>query len=118
MRGGRFTEILLESGAHVWAVDIFSVVEANHRNCSSFSHYVVAQANILALPFEKEQFDIVACIGVIQHTPDPEATIQQLCKQAKLGDLLVIDHYTHRYPSTLSRKLLRRLLLKSQKDTL
>lgn len=31
---GRFTEILLAAGAHVWAVDISSAVEANYRNCS------------------------------------------------------------------------------------
>jgi len=109
---GRFTEILLESGAHVWAVDISSAVDANYRNCSSSPHYAVAQASILELPFEEEQFDIVVCIGVIQHTPNPEATMQRLCEQVKEGGLLVIDHYTYGYPSTLSRRILRKLLLK------
>ena len=110
---GRFTEILLASGAHVWAVDISSAVEANYKNCSPFSHYAVVQASILELPFEKGQFDIVLCIGVIQHTPDPEATMQRLCEQVKPGGLLVIDHYTYGYPSTFSRRLLRKFLLKT-----
>ena len=110
---GRFTEILLESCAHVWAVDISSAVEANYKNCSSFPHYAVAQASILELPFAPGQFDIVVCVGVIQHTPDPEVTMQRLCEQVKPGGLLVVDHYTHGYATTLSRRMLRTLLLKT-----
>jgi SAM-dependent methyltransferase len=96
-------------------VDISSAVEANYRNCASFPHYNVAQASIFALPFEKGQFEIVLCIGVIQHTPDPEVAMQRLCEQVKPGGLLVIDHYTHGYPSTFSRRLLRKFLLKTPK---
>ena len=58
------------------------------------------------------QFDIVVCIGVIQHTPYPEVTMQRLCEQVKPIGLLVIDHYTYGYASTLSRRILRALLLK------
>ena len=112
---GRFTEIMLEAGAHVWAVDISSAVEANYKNCASFPHYTVAQASILDLPFEVGQFDIVVCIGVIQHTPDPEVTIQKLCEQVKQGGMLVIDHYTYGYASTPSRRIMRALLLKMPK---
>ena len=108
---GRFSEILLEAGAHLNAVDLSSAVEANYKNCSSFQNYSVCQASILELPFAPEQFDIVICVGVIQHTPNPEQTMTALCKQVKPGGLLVIDHYTYGYPATLSRRLLRSLLL-------
>lgn len=110
---GRFTEILLQSGAHVWAVDISTAVEANYKNCSKYSDYFIAQANIFELPLEPEQFDIVICIGVIQHTPDPEMTRLKLCEQVKQGGLLIFDHYTHGHASTLSRRMLRTLLLKT-----
>jgi len=109
---GRFSEILLEAGAHLNAVDLSTAVEANYKNCSSFPNYSVSQASILALPFAPEQFDVVICIGVIQHTPNPEQTMDALCKQVKPGGLLVIDHYTYGYASTLSRRLLRSLLLR------
>lgn len=108
---GRFSEILLEAGAHLNAVDLSTAVEANYKNCSSFPNYSVCQASILELPFAPEQFDVVICIGVIQHTPNPEQTMDALCKQVKPGGLLVIDHYTYGYPTTLSRRLLRSLLL-------
>jgi len=110
---GRFSEILLSAGGNLNAIDLSSAVEANYDNCGSFKNYSVCQANILELPFEPKQFDIVLCIGVIQHTPNPEQTIEALCDQVKPGGLLVIDHYTYGYPSTFSRRLLRNLLINS-----
>lgn len=109
---GRFTELLLGAGAHLNAIDLSTAVEANFKNCSSYANYSVCQASILELPFAPDQFDVVVCIGVIQHTPNPEQTIDALCKQLKPGGLLVIDHYTYGYPETPSRRLLRSLLLK------
>jgi SAM-dependent methyltransferase len=49
----------------------------------------------LHLPFAPRQFDVVFCLGVIQHTPDPEKTIALLYKQVKPGGTLVIDHYKY-----------------------
>lgn len=109
---GRFSEILLEAGAHLCAVDLSTAVDANYQNCSKFPNYSVCQASILELPFPPEQFDLVICIGVIQHTPNPEQTMTALCRQLKPGGLLVIDHYSHNYPATTSRRLLRALLLR------
>lgn len=109
---GRFSEILLEAGAILTAVDLSTAVEANYKNCSSFLSYFVCQADIMALPFFSEQFDVVICIGVIQHTKNPEETMAVLCEQLRPGGLLVIDHYTHDYPVTLFRRLLRSVLIK------
>ena len=39
------------------------------------------------------KFDIVICLGVIQHTPKPENSIKKLYEQVKPGGDLVIDHY-------------------------
>lgn len=109
---GRFTEIMLAAGATVWAVDLSSAVEANYENCNQNDNYRVAQADMLDLPFLPEQFDTVVCIGVIQHTKNPERTIEALCSQVKPGGLLVIDHYTHGYAITPSRRFLRLFLTK------
>lgn len=108
---GRFSEILLEAGARLHAVDLSAAVEANYATCHRFPHYSICQANILELPFAPGQFDIVVCIGVIQHTPSPEETIAALCRQVKPGGMLVIDHYTHGYATTWSRRALRAVLL-------
>lgn len=108
---GRFTEIMLESGASVFAVDLSNAVDANYLNCSRFDHYYVAQADIMNLPVKPEQFEMVVCIGVIQHTPDPEATIRVLCSHVKPGGLLLMDHYTYGYPATPVRRWARTFLL-------
>lgn len=111
---GRFTEILLAAGANVFACDLSDAVEANYDNCRGFlnqSNYFVCQADIRDLPLAPQQFDIVICIGVIQHTPNPEATIASLCAHVRPGGMLAIDHYTHGYALTPSREMLRNLLL-------
>jgi SAM-dependent methyltransferase len=108
---GWFTELMLEAGASVFAIDLSSAVEANYENCSGFEHYYVAQADIMDLPVMPEQFDIVVCIGVVQHTPDPETTMRVLCSYVKPGGMLLMDHYSTGYPVTLSRRWLRSFLL-------
>jgi SAM-dependent methyltransferase len=108
---GRFTELILEAGASVFAIDLSRAVESNYRNCSRFEDYYVAQADVMELPLASEQFDVVVCIGVIQHTPDPERTMQVLCSHLKPGGLLLIDHYAPGYPETPVRRRLRSFLL-------
>lgn len=111
---GRFTEVLLNGGAYVTSIDLSSAVDANEETCPQGMNHRIAQADILALPFPPERFDIVFCLGVIQHTPEPEKTISSLYEQVKPGGSLVFDHYTHNlfwYTKTapLFRQVLRRL---------
>lgn len=108
---GRFTEILLSSGARLASVDLSAAVEANQANHGGHPALFLAQADILALPFAPASFDVVACIGVVQHTPSPEHTLAALCSMLKPGGLLVFDHYTFGYAMTPSRTALRRLIL-------
>jgi SAM-dependent methyltransferase len=105
---------MLDAGASVQAVDLSSAVEANYENFKGRSNYSVCQADILRLPFPPEQFDIVVCIGVIQHTESPERTIEALCSHVKPGGLLAIDHYTYGYAITPTRRFLRSLLVKTR----
>jgi SAM-dependent methyltransferase len=108
---GRFTELLLIAGARVFACDLSEAVEANWENCRKYPNYFVCQADIGRLPISPEQFDVVICLGVIQHTPSPEETIKALCSHVKLGGLLVMDHYSKGYPLSSTRRVLRSFLL-------
>ncbi|MBK7966361.1 MAG: class I SAM-dependent methyltransferase [Bacteroidetes bacterium] len=80
---GRFTELLVDAGAYVHAVDLSIAVEANLENIGKKLNYKIAQASVYDLPFPDNSFDIVFCLGVIQHTPDPEKTIDALWSQSK-----------------------------------
>lgn len=92
---GRFTEILLQFPAvRLTSMDLSQAVEANALNFPPDANHRIVQADIMMPPFPSRQFDIVICLGVIQHTPSPEDTIRKLYDQVKPGGYLVIDHYT------------------------
>jgi SAM-dependent methyltransferase len=109
---GRFTEVLLAAGARVFATDLSAAVEANYDNCGASDDYFVCQADLRSLPVARGSFDVVLCLGVIQHTPSPEETISRLADYLRPGGLLAIDHYSYEYPLTPSRRVLRSLLLR------
>lgn len=90
---GRFTEVLIASGASVFACDLSGAVDANLANCGDAPGYFVAQANALALPVAPRSFDFVVALGMLQHTPSPEETIKSLAGAVKPGGMLVVDHY-------------------------
>ncbi|MFZ2491234.1 MAG: class I SAM-dependent methyltransferase [Thermoanaerobaculia bacterium] len=91
---GRFTEVLLECpAAVVTSIDFSTAVDANEVNCPQSDRHRILQCDINALPFPREAFDVVICLGVIQHTPNPEQTIGSLYEATKPGGWLVIDHY-------------------------
>jgi SAM-dependent methyltransferase len=112
---GRFTEILLNTpSAYVTSTDYSLAVEANQDNFAQNKRHRVIQADILSAPFAPEQFDIVLCLGVVQHTPIPEETILRLYEQVKPGGWLVFDHYTFALwrflrCASLIRQILKRL---------
>jgi len=108
---GRFTELMLNEGANVYAVDLSNAIEANYDNCKQYSNYQVFQANVYNLPFPTESFDVVVCVGVVQHTPNPEKTMQTLCSYLKKDGILVMDNYAKKAPFSLSRYLLRKYLV-------
>lgn len=112
---GRFSEVLLATpSACVTSTDLSSAVEANQDNCPQDDRHRVIQSDILQSPFSPGQFDIVLCLGVVQHTPRPEETISKLYAEVKPGGWLVFDHYTYSLsvytrPALLIQPVLKRL---------
>ncbi len=113
---GRFTEVLLQQpAAFVTSTDLSSAVEPNQANCPQSERHRILQCDINRLPFLPGQYDIVVCLGVVQHTRNSERTIQDLYAQVKPGGWLVIDHYTHsvseytKVTAALLRPILKRL---------
>jgi len=109
---GRFTEILLAKGADVTSIDLSDAVDANQENFPQSQTHRIAQADILRLPLAPQQFDVAFCLGVIQHTPNPEQTIACLYEQVRPGGTLVVDHYTYDFSWFTKTAPLFRLYLK------
>lgn len=114
---GRFTEVLLAQGAVVTSVDLSSAVKANAAMFPPGDRHRVAQADITKLPFQGGGYDLVLCLGVIQHTPNPERTIGEIYAQVKPGGWLVIDHYTLRNRWTTVKPLYRAVMKRLPAET-
>lgn len=93
---GRFTEVLLKYGAELHSFDYSSAVEANAKNNGHYEDLVLVQADIRKIPFPKASYDYVICLGVLQHTPDPEESIKRLWEMVRPGGALTVDHYLWR----------------------
>jgi SAM-dependent methyltransferase len=90
---GRFTEVLLDSGARLVSVDASSAVDACRVTCGDATNVEIVQADLHALPFRPGSFDRVFCYGVLQCTPDPEQSFRALVDQVRPGGILAVDTY-------------------------
>ncbi len=71
---GRFTELLVKSSALVHSIDLSHAVDANRQNIGDKPNYKIAQAGAYEIPYPDDVFDVVICLGVVQHTPSSEKT--------------------------------------------
>jgi len=112
---GRFTEHLVKAGALTHCIDLSVAVEVNKENIGAATNYQIAQASVYEIPYPKASFDVVICIGVVQHTPSSERTIEALWSMVKPGGQLVIDHYMWRLGYYFNPATYWRLYLKEIK---
>jgi SAM-dependent methyltransferase len=105
---GRFTEVLLQTGAEVFTFDTSGAVSANRANHGGHPRVRLFQADLTKMPIAPGRFDKVLCLGVLQHTPDPERSFAALAAQVRAGGDLVIDVYARRLSSLLHWKYLLR----------
>mgnify|MGYP000156238148 CR=1 FL=1 len=88
---GRFTEILLDCGAIVVAVDCSSSVDVCRRNLGPRDQLHLIQADVYALPFRPGTFDAVCSFGMLHRTPDARRACLALPPQLKEGGKLAVD---------------------------
>jgi len=91
---GRFTDIAAATGARVIAIDLSNAIDACQQNTRIHGENVQCiQGSLLALPFKKNIFDGIYCMGVIQHTPDPAAVMTGLPPLLRAGGRIVYNFY-------------------------
>lgn len=96
---GRFSKVVLErTQGRLWSVDYSTAVEANLANngATAPDRFRLFQASVYEMPFPDGSFDRVFCLGVLQHTPDFEASVRSLIAKAKPGGEIVVDFYAIR----------------------
>ncbi len=92
--GGILTEGLADQGAHATGIDaaenlIQIATEHAHKNRKKIN-YRVELSNTTATSHEGF-FDLVTCLELIEHVPDPEALINDCSRLLKPGGTLVIS---------------------------
>jgi SAM-dependent methyltransferase len=92
---GRFTEVLLSTGAQVISFDFSAAAEVAHRAFAERGA-TVCQASIYEMPYRPASFDRVFCYGVIQHCPDVHRAFSSLVAMVKPGGHLAVDVYDRR----------------------
>jgi len=115
---GRFTEVLLSTGARVVSFDYSEAVEANFSNNGKNPKLSLFQGDIFRIPLRKESFDKVMCLGVLQHTPDPGAAFAALTQYVKPGGMIIIDVYRNNLASLLHWKYFLRPITKRMNQQL
>jgi len=93
---GRFSKVVLEhTKGDLYSVDYSDAVTANYKSNAAIApeRFHVFQASIYELPFPDNSFDRVFCFGVLQHTPDFDASIKALVDKAMPGGEIVVDFY-------------------------
>ena len=101
---GRFTEIALNAGAKVVALDYSSAVDACYNNFRDHENFHVVQGDIYEFPFDVGLFSFVYCLGVLQHTPDPQNAFLSLPKMLKKDGRICVDYYEKSWKSALLPK--------------
>ena len=109
---GRFLDVATKSGAEVVGVDISSAIDAAKANLAGRKNVHFVQASIFDLPFRAGAFDACYSIGVIQHTPEPQAALRALPKVLKPGGHIAVTIYERKPWTTLNAKYLVRPLTK------
>tara|TARA_B110000438_G_scaffold278764_1_gene302600 strand:- start:1248 stop:2216 length:969 start_codon:yes stop_codon:yes gene_type:complete len=93
---GRFSKVMLEHTKGIlYSVDYSDAVTANFKNNSQIApdRFHLFQASVYEMPFPDNSFDKVFCFGVLQHTPNFEASVKTLISKTKPGGEIVVDFY-------------------------
>jgi SAM-dependent methyltransferase len=113
---GRFTEVLVKTGAALISFDLSSAVESNYKSNGGSENLLIVQASIFDIPVRPRSMDKVICLGVLQHTPDPKRAFLCLANCVRPGGELVVDVYAARLRSLLSWKYLLRPITRRMDD--
>ena len=93
---------LVERGAAVASIDLSSAIDVVATKLRLNPNWVGIQGDITALPLDGEQFQVVYCEGVIQHTRDSAQAVRQLIRVLRPEGIILATHY-HRPSNPLAR---------------
>lgn len=116
---GRFLDISSQTEAEVVGIDLSNAIDAAKENLAGRENVHFVQASIYELPFREGTFDNVYCIGVVQHTPDRERTLEALAEMVREGGEVAVTIYPRkRWTKLHSKYWFRPITKRLRKETL
>ncbi|MDA1014599.1 MAG: methyltransferase domain-containing protein, partial [Planctomycetota bacterium] len=91
--GGRYSKLVTESGAILFAADHSTAVEKAIELCQRPETAKFVQADLKRLPFPPESFDFAFSIGVMHHDADTRAVFDAVARMVKPGGRLAVWLY-------------------------
>ncbi len=92
--GGLLTEVMAREGAEVSGIDLahrlLAIAELHALESGLRIHYRAISAEQLASE-SPGQFDVITCMEMLEHVPDPASVINALAQLVKPGGSLVIS---------------------------
>lgn len=90
---GPYLGIMRQKGATVVGVDLSYAVEVAYEHYGRNEGIHIIQGDVYRLPLTPRAFDVVFCLGVIQHLPRPLDAVRLLLDYVKPGGLVVLGAY-------------------------
>jgi SAM-dependent methyltransferase len=91
---GRHLSYAHEFGARMVGVDFSDAIRSARRLLGTRSGICLVKGDVYHLPFRKESFDFIYCLGALHHLPDPESGFQSLLPFLKEGGAVFIWVYS------------------------
>lgn len=101
---GRHIYHAASCGAEMVGVDLSSAIDSAHTNTRHLTNVHLVQADIYALPFDRDTFDFIYSVGVLHHLPDPTRGVYSLVSFVKPRGVMFVWLYSK------SRRLMNRVL--------
>jgi SAM-dependent methyltransferase len=92
---GDQSKYLLDNGGIVVSIDLSNAINLTATKLRLYKNWLGIQGDITNLPFKNEQFNLVYCEGVIQHTQDSMRTVQELMRVIRKDGKVAASHYTN-----------------------
>ena len=92
---GRFSEIIAKHADHLTCIDASSAIYACEANLKSFNNVSFVLSTIEDFPETK--FDIVFCVGVLQHTKNYKSDLRRLTNLLTSDGVIYLDFYRRKW---------------------
>ncbi len=90
---GRWSKYLAQHNCFIDAVDPSESVRSAAHLLSDLDNIRISQTTIDSLPFDDDTFDVIVCLGVLHHLPDPIEGLAHLLAKLKPGGVLLCYLY-------------------------